>query len=98
MTLQTYGPQNLDHLALRLLDIAAIVREMANLGREHGVADLALHDKKALESCVKLEQRRPTRSRRLRGENPSGQGRRGHGKPPNKGRKNLSKNNSAISS
>ena len=56
MTLQTYGPQNLDHLALRLLDIAAIVREMANLGREHGVADLALHDKKALESCVKLEQ------------------------------------------
>ena len=56
MTLQPYGPQQLDSLALRLLDMAAIVREMANRSREHGIADLALHDKKALESCVKLEQ------------------------------------------
>ena len=56
MTLQLYDPQKLDHFALRLLDLAAIVREMANRSREHGIADLALHDKKALESCVKLEQ------------------------------------------
>ena len=56
MTLQLYDPQKLDQFALRLLDLAAIVREMANRSRERGIADLALHDKKALESCVKLEQ------------------------------------------
>jgi hypothetical protein len=55
MTLQPYDPQKLDHFALRLLDLAAICREMANRSREHGIADLALHDKKALESCDKLE-------------------------------------------
>jgi hypothetical protein len=56
MTLQTYNPHKLDQFALRLLDLAAIVRQMANQGREHGVADLAMHDKKALEWCAKLEQ------------------------------------------
>lgn len=56
MTLQPYDPQKLDQLALRLLDLAAICREMAGRSREHGIADLALHDKKALESCVKLEE------------------------------------------
>jgi hypothetical protein len=55
MTLQTYDPQKLDQLALRLLDLAAIVRQMASQSREYGIADLALHDKKALEWCVKLE-------------------------------------------
>jgi hypothetical protein len=56
MTLQPYDPQRLDCLALRLFDLAAILREMANRSREHGIADLVLHDKKALESCMKLEQ------------------------------------------
>ena len=56
MTLQTYDPHKLDQFALRLLDLAAIVRQMANRGREHGIADVALHDKKALEWCAKLEQ------------------------------------------
>ena len=56
MTLQTYDPQKLDRFTLRLLDLAAIVRQMANRSREHGIADLALHEKKALEWCVKLEQ------------------------------------------
>jgi hypothetical protein len=56
MTLQTYDPQKLDQLALRLLDLAAILREMAHHSREYGIADLALHDKKALEWCAKLEQ------------------------------------------
>jgi hypothetical protein len=55
MTLQPYDPRKLDDFALRLLDLAAICREMANCSREHGIADLALHDKKALESCAKLE-------------------------------------------
>jgi hypothetical protein len=56
MTLQAYDPQKLDQVALRLLDLASIVRQMAHRGREHGIADLALHDKKALEWCAKLEQ------------------------------------------
>lgn len=56
MTLQTYDPQQLDQLALRLLDLAAISRQMANRSREYGITDLALHDKKALEWCAKLEQ------------------------------------------
>jgi hypothetical protein len=56
MTLQTYDPHNLDQFALRLLDLAAVVRQMANRSREQGVADLALHDKKALEWCAKMEQ------------------------------------------
>jgi hypothetical protein len=56
MTLQTYDPQKLDQLALRLLDLASIVRQMASRSREQGIADLVLHDKKALEWCAKLEQ------------------------------------------
>jgi hypothetical protein len=56
MTLQPYDPYKLDQMALRLLDLASIVRQMASRSREHGVADLALHDKKALEWCAKLEQ------------------------------------------
>jgi hypothetical protein len=55
MTLQTYSPQQLDQFALRLLDLAAIIRQMAHHSREYGIADLALHDKKALEWCVKME-------------------------------------------
>jgi hypothetical protein len=56
MTLQTYDPHKLDRFALRVLDLAGIVRQMARRSREHGIADLALHDKKALEWCAKLEQ------------------------------------------
>ncbi|HUT12731.1 MAG TPA: hypothetical protein VMY42_19700 [Thermoguttaceae bacterium] len=47
MTLQPYGPEKLDEFALNLLDLAAIMRKMANESRERGVTDLALHDKKA---------------------------------------------------
>jgi hypothetical protein len=32
------------------------VRQMAGRSREHGIADVALHDKKALEWCTNLEQ------------------------------------------
>jgi hypothetical protein len=56
MTLQTYDPQKLDQLALRLLDLAAMTRQMANQSREYDIADLALHDRKAIEWCEKLEQ------------------------------------------
>lgn len=56
MTLQTYDPQKLDQFALRLLDVASVVRQMATRSREYGIADLAVHDKKAMEWCVRLEQ------------------------------------------
>jgi hypothetical protein len=55
MTIQTYDPQQIDQLALRLLDLAAVVRHMANQSREYGITDLAVHDKKAQEWCLKLE-------------------------------------------
>ncbi len=56
MTLQTYDPHKLDQFAMRLLDLAAAIRQMANRSRECGIADLAMHDKKALEWCANLEQ------------------------------------------
>jgi len=54
MTLQPYGPKKLDQFALELLDVATMLREMANSSREHGIDDLALHDKKAREWCNRL--------------------------------------------
>jgi hypothetical protein len=56
MTLQRYDPHDLDQLALRLLDVAATLRQMSSQSRENEIADLAVHDKKALEWCAKLEQ------------------------------------------
>ncbi len=48
MTLQAYTPDRLDQFALNLLVLAAILREMAHVCREHGIGDLPLHDRKAL--------------------------------------------------
>lgn len=55
MTLTNYSPDQFDELALRLLDIAAIFREMAVRSREQDAPPLALHDRKAQEWCDKLE-------------------------------------------
>lgn len=55
MTLQPYDAAKLDQFTLRLLDIAATVREMSLTCREQDVTDLALHDKKALEWCGHLQ-------------------------------------------
>jgi hypothetical protein len=55
MTLQRYSPERLDQFALRLLDLAAMLRGMAGSSRENGIADLAVHDRKAEEWCAKLE-------------------------------------------
>lgn len=55
MTLANYNPAQLDGLALRLLDIAAIVREMAHLSRQQGLETITLHDRKAQEWCDRLE-------------------------------------------
>ena len=55
MTLKPYTPENLDDFALRLLDVAAIVREMARRSRDSQLPELALNDKKAQEWLGKLE-------------------------------------------
>ncbi len=55
MTLEAYDADRLDETALRILDIAATVREMAGvLRREPGVS-LAIHDRKAAEWLAQLE-------------------------------------------
>ena len=56
MTLEQYTPERFDQLALRLLDLAAELREIANGARRANVENLAVHDKKALEWIDNLEQ------------------------------------------
>jgi len=55
MTLQPYDPDTLDQFALRLLDLAAIMREMANRSRECEIEGFCVHDKKAREWSQNLE-------------------------------------------
>lgn len=55
MTLKPYNPDMLDQFALRLLDLAALLREMANRSREYQIEDFAVHDKKAREWYASLE-------------------------------------------
>lgn len=55
MTLANYTSGQLDELALRLLDIAALFREMAVRSRQQEIEPLPLHDRKAQEWCDKLE-------------------------------------------
>ena len=55
MTLEPYSPEKLDQFALGLLDLAAILRKMANDSREHGITDLSLHDKKAQDWFGRLD-------------------------------------------
>ena len=56
MTLTPFPPNALDELALRLLDVATLVRRMANSARESGVQDFHLHGNKAHEWLDNLEQ------------------------------------------
>lgn len=56
MTLEAYGPDRLDQLALRLLDVCAQLRGMARRSREEQLGTVALHDKKALEWIARLEE------------------------------------------
>jgi len=55
MTLKPYDPGMLDQFALRLLDLAAMMRKMSQNSREYGIQDFALHDKKANEWIANLE-------------------------------------------
>ena len=56
MTLIPYKPEKLDELALRALDLAASLREMATKCRENDVPLAELHDRKALEWLGRLEE------------------------------------------
>ncbi len=56
MTLTPHSPATLDALALRLLDVAAVVRNMANKSRENGVDSFALHGNKVQEWMGHLEE------------------------------------------
>jgi len=55
MTLKPYDPDMLDEFALRLLDLAAVMREMATRSRECRLEGFCLHDKKAQEWYDNLE-------------------------------------------
>ncbi|MBN2296058.1 MAG: hypothetical protein JXM70_26740 [Pirellulales bacterium] len=55
MTLQPYSPEKLDQFALRLLDLAAAMRNMASTCRNQQIENFTLHDKKASEWCSNLE-------------------------------------------
>lgn len=55
MTLKPYSPEMLDQFALRLLDLACLLRTMANRSRQYGITDLAIHDKKPNEWHRNLE-------------------------------------------
>lgn len=55
MTLKPYSADMLDQFALRLLDLAALMREMANRSRRYQVEDFAVHDKKPQQWCSSLE-------------------------------------------
>ena len=56
MTLQPYGPDRLDTLALRLLDLCGRVRAMARQSRDEQLTELELHDRKVLEYLDKFEE------------------------------------------
>ncbi len=55
MTLQPYGAEKLDQLALQWLDLAAMARSMASTCQENQIDDLVLHDKKANEWLQNLK-------------------------------------------
>jgi hypothetical protein len=55
MTLELYDADRLDQTALRILDIAAAFRQMADALRRSPEIELAMHDKKAAEWLAHLE-------------------------------------------
>ena len=55
MTLSQYTPEMFDHMALRLLDVAAVIRKMGEQVRENEIEQVEIHDKKLIEWCEKIE-------------------------------------------
>ena len=56
MTLKPYDADELDQLALRILDISHEIRRIALAKRDAPELKLAMHEKKALEWIARLEQ------------------------------------------
>ncbi len=56
MTLTPFPPEALDDLALRIMDLAAQVREMANQSRENQLSGFQLHGNKVHEWMGRLEE------------------------------------------
>ena len=56
MTLSNFPPEALDDLALRVLDIAATIREMAISSRENQLTGFQLHGNKVHEWLGRLEE------------------------------------------
>ncbi len=55
MTLESYDPDRLDSLSLRVFDLCARLRSLALRSRQEQLPPLELHDRKALEWLDKLE-------------------------------------------
>jgi len=55
MTLEPYNPERIDALSLRVLDLCARLRNLANQCRKEELPPIDLHDRKALEWLDKLE-------------------------------------------
>ena len=55
MTLEPYDPDRLDRMTLRVLDLSARLRGLAQKSRQDQLPPLKLHDRKALEWLEKLE-------------------------------------------
>jgi hypothetical protein len=55
MTLEPYDPDRLDRMSLRVLDLCARLRSLAQKSREEELPPIELHDRKALEWLDKLE-------------------------------------------
>ena len=55
MTLTYHSPTQLDEYALRLLDIAASLRSIAQDARKNEIEEIPIHDKKALIWLENLE-------------------------------------------
>lgn len=93
MTLAAFTPETLDELSLRIFDIAAMVRQMANRGREHDLPSITLHRAKLTEwlkhmedwvqeGSVKLETSLIRQRGAMRAQNSlAAKGKRGRGRP-----------------
>ena len=55
MTRESYEPEQIDSLTLRVLDLSCRLRSIAERSREEKLESVPLHDKKALEWLSKLE-------------------------------------------
>ena len=56
MTRESYEPEHIDELTLRVLDLCCRLRNMSQRSREEQLPGVPLHDKKALEWLGKLEE------------------------------------------